>query len=263
VRDTADLQAQIAAAMLTDATPHCAPQLVGGGEPMRRFAIHTRHYAASVARAIVDRFVATVWLVGSEPIVREAAAFVRHYPPTTPCMAEYGDGFPAFLESRHDHRLPPYVGQFATLDWHLGHLAIAADAPAMTSLSGRDPAQVAESRIVLQGGLAHVSVDWSLDELASFFLSGEAPDSYALRQESVWLELRGSRGELSMRRLAHGEFVFRRTLRHGVTLADAAAAALDVDAAFSPGDAVTRLFAEGLVTGIRHSEHGVHDARRL
>ena len=34
--------------------------------------IHQRHYATSLTRALVERFPATVWLVGSELVTRAA-----------------------------------------------------------------------------------------------------------------------------------------------------------------------------------------------
>jgi hypothetical protein len=172
-----DLQADVTAALVQGQAPACADHLVGGREPTRRFAIHQRHYQSSVARAIVDRFPATVWLVGSEFVAEAALAFVRESPPEKPCIAEYGAGFPRFLADQAGAAGLPYLEQFATIDWHLGALAIAVDeAP------------------------VHLRVDWSLDELFGFFLSGHAPDAYVLRAETVWLELRGARGELSIQR---------------------------------------------------------------
>lgn len=253
----------MADAMVTGAPPACTSTFVGGIDPERRFAIHARHYAASVARSIVERFAATVWLIGSEPVVRAATAFVREHPPTMPCMAEYGDAFPAYLTSFEDGALPPYVSQFATIDWHLGRIAITADAPPVTTIPLSDTRRIADVQLALQQGVAYVPTAWSLDELIAFYLSGEAPDSYALCQEALWLELRGSRGELSMRRLAQGEFVFREALTKGVSLGDAAAAAAHSDACFSPSDAVMQLLTDGLVTGVRDPTSEAHDVRSV
>jgi hypothetical protein len=52
-------------------------------------------------------------------------------------------------------------------------------------------------------------LDWTLDELIGFYLADTAPDAYALRQEDVWLEIRGLRGELQMNRLTGEEFARR------------------------------------------------------
>jgi hypothetical protein len=177
----ADVQARLTAALVTGATESCADLLTGSSRPMLRFAVHARHVHGSLARAIVDRFPATVWLAGSALVTDAAAAFVRRDPPDRPCMAEYGETFPAFLGSWPAAAPLPYLAQFATIDWHLGRLAIATDDPP----------------IILR-------LDWSLDELMTFFLSAQAPDAYTLRAETVWLELRGARGELSLERRSEG-----------------------------------------------------------
>ena len=43
-----------------------------GPYPEHRLAIHRRHYVASLTRALVERFPATVWLVGSELVTHVA-----------------------------------------------------------------------------------------------------------------------------------------------------------------------------------------------
>lgn len=164
-------------ALVTGTTSPCADLLTGSDRPMQRFEVHARHVHASLTRAVVERFPATVWLAGSALVNDAAAAFVRSHPPTRPCVAEYGERFPSFLGAWPGAARLPYLEQFATMDWHLGRLAIATDDPP----------------VVLR-------LDWSLDELMAFFLSDQAPETYALRAETVWLEMRGARGDLSLER---------------------------------------------------------------
>ena len=245
----ADLQADIAIALVDHATPASVSLLTGGDDPTRRFAIHSRHYASSLARSLVERFAATVWLAGSELVTRAAMAFVREHPPTRPCIAEYGEGFPTFLASCSG-TTPPYLGQFATVDWCLGRLAVAVDGAPLQTLADCDPAQLADARLALQPGTEYVALDWSLDELVTFFLTGEAPNQYVLRHEPVWLELRGCRGKLWLNRLTKGDYVFRRAVADASTLGRAAELAVGADESFEPGRATMALLAAGLVTGI-------------
>ena len=172
-----ELQARMTTALGTGDPKECAGLLTGGGNPIARLAIHIRHYQGSLARSVVERFPATRWLAGTTLVSEAAEAFVRCQPPARPCLAEYGEEFPSFLNTWAGAAHLPYLGQFATIDWHLGRLAIATDDPP----------------VVLR-------LDWSLDELMTFFLSDQAPEAYALRAEPVWLELCGARGELSLRR---------------------------------------------------------------
>ena len=55
----------------------------------------------------------------------------------------------------------------------------------------------------------YLHLDWSLDELIGVYLTDSAPDTFALRQEDVWLEIRGLRGTLKMDRLAMDDFLRR------------------------------------------------------
>lgn len=173
----ADVQSAVAGTLRTGVPQDLnAIPLVGGQSPDRRLAIHARHYAASLTAALVERFPATVWLIGSAAVVDAAGAFIRAHPPTAPCIAEYGEGFPAFLAARVPHL--SYLEPFATLDWHLGRLALATDV-----------------------AVVRVDIDWSVDELIRFYLTGTAPDRYEIRSGRACVELRGSRGDLWMQRV--------------------------------------------------------------
>ena len=184
----AEIQSAIRDALVRDDRAALAPILSGGVYPERRLGIHQRHYVTSLTRAILDRFPATVWLVGSELVTDAAMSFVREHPPSKPCIAEYGESFPRRLGAHPAAASLPYLSQFAELEWHLGRLALATD----------------ESPNV-----HYLHLDWSLDELIGVYLSDIAPDTFPLRHEDVWLEVRGLRGTLEMQRLTTDEFLRR------------------------------------------------------
>lgn len=234
------------------------PLLVGGGDARARLAIHQRHYVASLVTALLDRFPATVWLVGSAFVMDAARQFVRRHPPTRPCMAEYGEEFPAFLATKPGAAAILYLRQFAELEWRLGRCSIAVDAPRLTAahLSTIDARALEDARLTLQPGLHYLHAEWAIDELMSLYLTDSAPGQFSLQRGDVWLELRGARGELRMNRLAHCDFAFRAALVAGEPLGDAAVSTLEIDAAFDAGQALLHLFGEGLVVTIdaRHVE---------
>src|SRR5882762_10037094 len=125
MRTLAEIQAGIREALVSGHTANVARVLLGGVYPEHRLAIHQRHYAASLTRALVDRFPATVWLVGSELVADAARSFIREQPPSTPCIAEYGETFPRYLGAHPAAVSLQYLAQFAELEWHLGRLALA------------------------------------------------------------------------------------------------------------------------------------------
>jgi len=188
VRTLAEIQAGIREALVSGRAEVMATGLGADFRPEGRLAIHQRHYAASLTRALIERFPASVWLVGSELVTQAAASFIRHHPPTRPCIAEYGESFPQHLGAHPGADSVPYLTQFAELEWHLGRLALATD----------DSPNV-----------HYVHLQWSLDELIGIYLTDTVPERFALRKEDVWLEVRGLRGELEMTRLTADEFLHR------------------------------------------------------
>jgi hypothetical protein len=190
----AEIQEAFRDALVRGDRSAAAPMISGGAHPAGRLAIHQRHYAASLTRALLDRFPATVWLVGSELVADAARSFIREQPPSKPCIAEYGKSFPQHLGAHPAAAAFPYLPQFSELEWHLGQLALATD----------DSPNV-----------HYLHLNWSLDELIGVYLDDSAPDAFALRHEDVWLEVRGLRGTLEMHRLAVDDFLERASRRPG------------------------------------------------
>ena len=181
-----EIQAAVRDALVHGDRRAAAPLLAGGAHPEHRLAIHQRHYAASLTKALLDRFPATVWLVGSDLVTDAATSFIREQPPSKPCLAEYGESFPQHLGAHPAAVSLPYLSQFAELEWHVGRLSLATD----------DSPNV-----------HYLHLNWSLDELIGVYLADRAPEAFALRREDVWLEVRGLRGTLEMHRLTTDEFL--------------------------------------------------------
>jgi hypothetical protein len=184
----ADIQSAVRDALVRGDRRAIAPILSGGAHPEHRLTIHQRHYVASLTRTLLDRFPATVWLVGSPLVTDAARSFIREQPPSRPCIAEYGESFPRHLGEHPGTASLPYLSQFAELEWHLGCLALATEA---------------------SPNVHCLHLDWSLDELIGVYLSNSAPGQFSLRHEDVWLEIRGLRGSLDMRRLVRDDFLRR------------------------------------------------------
>src|SRR5262245_19877732 len=163
----AEVQALVKDAVVNGDMRWLSSLLVSPGDPGKRLTVHSRHYTASLVTTLVERFPATIWLLGSEPVVEAARAFIRDQPPSMPCLAEYGDRFPAFLAAMHEQ--VPYAGQFAMLEWHVGRLSLAVDEPALDDLSMLSPDHIADTTLRLQSGVKYVQCDWPLDELLSAY----------------------------------------------------------------------------------------------
>ena len=254
----AEFQADMRGAVVDGEMSRLATTLVGGRDPARRLAIHQRHYEASLMRALVDKFPATVWLVGSEFVTEAARLFVHRSPPVAPCIAEYGIGFPGFLAGCPGAERVPAVQWVAELDWHLGHAALALEHAPITieAAASIDPERLPDCMLRAQPGLRYLTAPWPADDLVNLFLSEAAPRQYALEPEGVSLEIRGARGAFAITRLDAGPFAFRQMIADGASIGSAAEQAAAADPAFDAGAALAAMLAAGLITAIAQQDEG-------
>ncbi len=248
----ADIQVRFRDALLSGDGSGIAPILVGGRAPSMRLKVHQRHYEASLTSALLDKFPATGWLVGSAFLTEVAQQFVRSHPPKAPCIAEYGESFPAFLAEYPPAEGVPYLRSFSELEWHVGHVSVAIDLPSIpiASLSATDAGAIPDVVLMLQPGVRYLETSWPVDDLLKLYLADSAPDQLVFCPADVLIEIRGARGEFRLNRLDRGAFAFRHAIATGRTVGAAAESALEASSDFDISAAFASLFAEGLVTSV-------------
>ena len=248
----ADTQRELRRAIVERDAAAIVPELVGGRDPSARLAIHQRNYETSLVNALLGKFPATHWLLGSECLTEAARRFIQFRPPHAPCIAEYGEDFPAFLATTPIAQRVPYMNWLAELEWHVGKVAIAISLPALTlgDLAGRDPAALSAATLTLQPGVRYLKAPWPVDRLLELYVTETEPDKFELVPTDTFLQISGARGEYQFSHMDPAEFEFRKSLQVGQTVGDAVEPALDMDAAFEPGESFASLMTEGLVTAI-------------
>lgn len=249
----AEFQRQMRDAVVHGDLAAMAPLLhAAGRDAARRADIHRRHYQTSLVTAVMGRFPATAWLVGSPALEAAAVGFVRAHPPTVPCIAEYGDRFPTWLAGHVAAPRVPYVEAFAALDWQLGRLAVSVDGPALdpSRVACLSPDVLADAVLALQDGTYYTQAEWPIDVLMQTFLGERTSGHAAVVRQPVWLEARGSRGVVSIIRLSEAEWQFRSAVQQARPVGVAAERAWQFDRQFDPGVALANLFTVALVAGI-------------
>jgi hypothetical protein len=246
-----ELQRDFARAMTTGDGTALGRYCRGGFDADARLAIHLRHYAASLATALCDKFPATVWLAGAAAVRDAAVAYARRHPPLQPCIAEYGREFPPFLARQACAGRLPYLEPFARLEWAVGRASIAVDSRPLrwAELADVGAERIVDASLALQPGVHYVRADWRIEELLQTYLAGAAPDAFLLAAELTPIEVHGARGTFRLTRLDAATCAFREALAAAQTIGAAAEAALTLDAAFDAGNALRSVVAAGLVTG--------------
>ena len=130
--ELADAQRRFARAMTTGDGTQIVNELRSGADVGARLSIHVRHYAASLATAICDKFPGLAWLVGDSALRDAAIAYARLHPPLQPCIAEYGQSFPQFLAQRVGAAHLPYLQSFGELEWAIAQASIEIDVQPLT-----------------------------------------------------------------------------------------------------------------------------------
>jgi len=257
VPSLAEIQRGVRRAVVTGEVGHMPLLLFGGGDVTTRLKIHHRHYRASLIEALLGKFPATAWLVGAGFTTDAAEQFLREQPPRALCIAEYGEAFPAFLGERPVASNLGYLRSFAELEWHLGQVSLAGDAPplGLEALANVEGAALADAVVALQPGMRYLEVSWPVDQLMTLFLTGNVPERLEIAPADVWLEIRGARGQFVMPRLTATAFAFRQALHSGRSLGAAAELALDAGGQFDPGAALTDLVSDGVLTAITLPNH--------
>lgn len=251
----AETQALLRDALVGTSLAPPAAWLVGGVNPAARLTIHRRHYHATLVEALRQRFPATAWLMGDRVVTEAARAFIVDQPPRVICLTEFGQAFPAYLAARQGGSGTPYLGAFAALEWAVGMVSLAVDRPALPPdwLGTQDPDALGGCTLALQPGLAWLRAGWAVDDLMRLYLAGSTPDQFHLDVGDYSIEVRGARGDVSLRRSAVGVTAFRQAIGSGLSIEDAAGLALDADSAFDTAGGLVQLFVDGLVTGLRHT----------
>lgn len=87
------------AAALTDPSAPLPDGIVDpAGRPApKRFATYRNNVTVSLIEALRSMFPAVEALIGAEPFRDLARAYLRAHPPTSPVLAQYGDGFADFI----------------------------------------------------------------------------------------------------------------------------------------------------------------------
>lgn len=249
----AEVQHAIAQSLLTGDPGYSPDSLIGGRNVESRLGIHLRHFAASLESALRDKYPATAWLLGSDRMAAVASQFVRACPPRAPCIAEWGSQFPAFLAAGIELRSLPYVESFAALEWAIGQVSIAADLDALgwSDVLDAAPDQLLDAVLVLQSGIAYLSVTHNVDELIKQYLRDETPANFTLLAGKMPIEVCGAHGNFRIDRLNADEYAFRSGISAGLSISDAAGRALELNADFDAGQALKSLIDSRLVASIK------------
>lgn len=246
-------QADFAAALF-DPTANPMGLTSARGEPdALRFNVYRNNVAVALIGALEQRFPVTRRLVGEARFRMLARAHMLACKPTSPVIATYGDGLPAFIEGFAPVADVTYLADVARLEAAWTNAYHAADlAPVcLDALSALDPETLPGARLDPHPSAALVSSAFPVGSI------------WAAHQVEPLTPVRDWRGEtvlivrpdmeVGVHIIPPADAPFLRALLAGVTLGEAAAAA-STGEAFDFGTALVGLLSLGAFVAVRHIE---------
>lgn len=228
-----DGQGVFARALLTPSAQVPEGLLRPDGAPAaRRFDIYRNNVVASLIDVLTDSFGVTHAIVGRAFFRAMAGEFVRAHPPQTPCVVDYGDCFPDFIDGFQPAGGLPYLGDVARLEVARRRSFHAADDDIADPgcLAGLDEETLLATRL---GFRASTAIVRSSHPLWSIWRHNMEDDTspITVRSEDVLVSRPADR--VLLHRLRPGSAGFLEHLMRGDSLGDAARKCDGVDLAAS------------------------------
>ena len=250
----AALQSTVKQVILGSATADLAPEFARGGfDPLRRFNIYRNNTFASLSATLVSVFPVTVGLVGERYFRHVAASFIRVSPPSEARLVRYGSDFADFLGRLEDLKAMPFVADTARLEWLI---AEALDAPVLTSATMAELSGGRENTLpdlILQPSLRLLFCRWpALDIWSAHQAGGDLERLGDIKRQPQRIALWRNRDSVRFLRLNGPHYAFLHALKNSRGLEHAVMKAAARDPDFDLVASLGGLFADGLVTRVRH-----------
>jgi len=243
------MQAEFAMALLD--ADRSAPAGLLAADASERFAVYRNNVVSGLIRALAAGFPATEAIVGAEFFAAMAAIYVRVSPPVSPVLLDYGATLPEFLAGFEPVAELPYLADVARLELGYTRAFHAADAAPLPPGRLNDLAayHIGALRLALHPSAQILRSAYPIADIWAMN-TGRA----RLQEIEDWVAqdilLLRPQHEVAAILLAPGEAEFLRRLQTGVTLEQAAIAALADADDFDLGTALAAMFTRGAVIAI-------------
>lgn len=247
-----DLQAAFGRALLDAGADASVAEVVAGDGLLAeaRLRIYRHHVLTSLTEALKATFPVVCRLVDERFFAYVADRFIRRYPPTAPCLFEYGAELPEFLATMPACAHLAYLPDVARLEWAVN---VALHAPEVTpiepgALGTISPADLPRLRARVDPSVTLISSPWPIDRIWGANQAGADPDATVdLGEGGACLEVRRRDDDVVFRALDGGAHALRARWFAGSGLGEAMEAALEADPEFDLAQGLRDVLDERIV----------------
>jgi hypothetical protein len=213
-------------------------------------AVYRNNVAAGLINVLMARFPVIIHLVGEEAFRTLAMRFVALYPPRSPVLLAYGEGFPHFLRCLNTTPSAAYLADIAQLEVARGHAFHAADAAPITPdrFAELMPEQLPRLQVLLHPSLTLLRSKFPVVSAWEANQGSGRPIRCWKGEDAMVVR---PHYEVTISRLPDGAFAFLSSLSHGATLATAIEAGIGDHAAFDLATNLAILAGTGIAVGVQ------------
>jgi hypothetical protein len=248
-----DLQAGFAQAVRAGASTAIEGAVVADGiGAAGRIAVYRNHFLISLTDALAAGYPVVARLVGDAFFRAATRRYVQERPPRSPCVAEYGEEFPDFLENLPEALGLPYIGDVARLEWALICAAEAADPRPVAAdrLAMLVPDRLATARLTLHPSVRLLASPFPIDRIWKANQGCGVPPVVALSEGGACLLVFRAAAEVGWVALPRPVFDGVSALARGQTIEQAGARHGDGDPGSDAIPAFVMLLTNGLITDV-------------
>lgn len=184
---TSDLLDFAAALQAPGTAPPPGLKAWNGSDPRPRFDVYRNTVLVSRVQALGDTLPVCRQAVGAECVDTLARAYLQVQAPTSPVLAEWGDGFADWLTGFAPAAPWPWLPALARLERARVRAFHAADATPLGSAALAaalaDVAALPRSRLTLHPSCELVVADWNVVSLWAAHQADEAPTGLSVREQ--------------------------------------------------------------------------------
>jgi hypothetical protein len=226
-----------------------------------RLSIYRNTIAGTLTKALRLNFPAVERLVGADFFADCAAGYVRHAPPQSAYLNDFGAGFADYLAQEIRASSLPYLADVARLEWAVSRALVAEAVPAPNWRGLATVDAVLQSEICFRAdpSVTLLRLDTPADAIWQAVLTGTPEDLERLNPTGppVYLLIERLGPDLSVRRLEAPEWAFTKALCSGEPLASVLARHQSVD---GQGQLALHLSTARLCAWHLKTAHGAQDS---
>jgi hypothetical protein len=214
------------------------------------FAVYRNNVAAGLINVLMARFPVIIRLVGEEAFRTLALRFIALYPPRSPVLLAYGEGFPQYLRCLNTTPSAAYLADIAQLEVARGYAFHAADATPITPdrFAELTPEQLPRLQVLLHPSLTLLR---SKFPIVSAWEANQGSDPPIRCWKGEDALVARPHYDVTIARLPDGAFAFLSSLSVGATLATAIEAGVRDNPAFDLATNLAVLAGSGIVVALQ------------